>query len=47
MSERHWIYEIVSNPRNGIDVDKIDYMLRDAKKLNVRYIGFNPKLIMK
>lgn len=47
VSERHWIYEIVSNPRNGIDVDKIDYMLRDAKKLNVRYIGFNPKLIMK
>jgi len=41
MRERQWLYEIVSNPRNGIDVDKIDYMLRDSKKLNVAYCGFN------
>ena len=40
--ERPWLYEIVSNPRNGIDVDKIDYMLRDSIKLNVPYCGFNP-----
>ena len=27
---REWLYEIVSNERNGIDVDKFDYMLRDT-----------------
>jgi len=45
--ERPWIYEIVSNPRNGIDVDKIDYMYRDSKKLNVKYAGFNKDLLLK
>ena len=24
--ERPWLFEIVSNSRNGIDVDKIDYL---------------------
>ena len=38
---RPWLYEIVSNSRNGIDVDKIDYMLRDSNKLNVSYCCFN------
>ena len=28
--KRPWLFEIVSNPRNGIDVDKFDYMERDA-----------------
>ena len=27
---RSFLYEIVSNSRNGIDVDKIDYLLRDT-----------------
>lgn len=27
---RAWISEIVSNPRNGIDVDKFDYLRRDT-----------------
>jgi len=28
--ERGWIYDIVSNSRNSIDVDKFDYLARDA-----------------
>lgn len=31
-----WIYEIVSNWRSGIDVDKFDYFRRDAYYLGIR-----------
>ena len=45
--ERSWMYEIVSNSRNGIDVDKFDYLSRDTHKMNVGYCSFNPDIIMK
>merc|ERR550534_1824459 len=42
-----YMYQIVSNPFSGIDVDKMDYIARDAKALNVdvnfdfrRYLKF-------
>jgi deoxynucleoside triphosphate triphosphohydrolase SAMHD1 len=33
--ERPWLYEVVSNPRNSVDVDKFDYMPRDARATGV------------
>jgi HD superfamily phosphohydrolase len=39
--DRKWLYEIVSNSRNGIDVDKFDYLIRDTQKINVHYLSFN------
>ncbi len=30
-----WIYQIVSNSLNSIDVDKFDYLTRDSKMLNI------------
>ena len=45
--DRAFLYEIVSNSRNGIDVDKIDYLLRDTQKINVQYCSFNNQIIMK
>lgn len=36
-----WMFEIVNNPRNSIDVDKFDYLQRDAKKLGVYHCSFN------
>lgn len=35
------LYQIVSNYLNGIDVDKFDYLVRDAYNLGLRK-GFNP-----
>lgn len=46
VTERPWLYEIVSNSRNGIDVDKFDYLRRDTQKLNVLYCSFNHEVIM-
>lgn len=34
-----WIYEVISNKKNSIDVDKFDYMRRDA--YNVGISGFD------
>ncbi|EIE24922.1 hypothetical protein COCSUDRAFT_14348 [Coccomyxa subellipsoidea C-169] len=33
---KRWLYEIVANNRNGLDVDKYDYLQRDALYCNVR-----------
>lgn len=35
-TEKKWIYDIVANKRNSIDVDKFDYLARDAY-----YVGVN------
>jgi len=34
--EKAWLYEVVSNWRSGIDVDKFDYFRRDALYLGIR-----------
>jgi len=33
--KRYFIYEIVSNPTTSIDVDKMDYFVRDSKYANI------------
>jgi HD superfamily phosphohydrolase len=41
-----WIFQIISNPLNSIDVDKIDYLTRDTKATGLKY-GFNYIRIIK
>ncbi|KAI6223201.1 HD domain-containing protein [Aphelenchoides besseyi] len=33
--EKAFLFDIVSNPEHGLDVDKLDYFLRDSKAANV------------
>jgi len=46
-NEKRFLFDIVSNERNSIDVDKIDYILRDCRCVNLPYIQFNYKLLLK
>jgi len=40
-----WIFQIISNPINSIDVDKFDYLTRDADLLGYK-VSFDYNLIM-
>ena len=42
--KRNFLYQIVSNGKNGIDVDKFDYIARDTKALGIQY-GFDHRRI--
>jgi HD superfamily phosphohydrolase len=35
-----WLFQIISNPLNSIDVDKFDYIVRDTKAIGLKY-GFD------
>ena len=40
----NFLYQIVCNGKNGVDVDKFDYIARDTKALGIQY-GFDHKRI--
>ena len=44
---KEFMYEIVSNSRNGVDVDKFDYLVRDTQKTNMNYNAFNHDKVMR
>jgi HD superfamily phosphohydrolase len=33
--EKRFLYDVVANARNGVDVDKLDYMARDCANLGI------------
>lgn len=39
--EKKWMFDIIANKTNSLDVDKIDYLQRDAKHLGLLTVGFN------
>ena len=43
--DKHWLAQIISNERCGIDVDKFDYFMRDARQLGIA-CGFDPYRLM-
>ncbi|KAJ3203012.1 SAM domain and HD, partial [Entophlyctis luteolus] len=40
-SEKAFLYDIVNNKRNSVDVDKFDYISRDSKYLGMKTCGFD------
>ena len=44
-NENAWLYEIIANPRNGLDVDKFDYLPRDSMYTGVTFAGCNSNMI--
>ena len=44
-ADKHWLTQIISNERCGIDVDKFDYFMRDARQLGIA-CGFDPYRLM-
>jgi HD superfamily phosphohydrolase len=43
---RKWLYQIVANYQNSVDVDKFDYISRDANALGLRF-SFDPSRLMR
>jgi deoxynucleoside triphosphate triphosphohydrolase SAMHD1 len=43
--EKPYLYEIVNNKLNGLDVDRFDYLQRDSKHIGLNY-SFNPDRIL-
>ena len=44
--QRRWLFDIVSNSRSGLDVDKFDYLSRDSKKTKVEHCTFSRDRVM-
>lgn len=42
-----WLFDIVANKRNSIDVDKFDYIQRDTRMLGTPKAAFDPTLLLK
>ena len=43
--EKPYLYQIVNNKLNGLDVDRFDYLQRDSKHIGLNY-AFNPDRIL-
>lgn len=44
--KNNWLYQIVNNKINHIDVDKIDYIMRDSYHIGLQYNDFSRLLTM-
>lgn len=42
-----WIFDVVNNKRNSIDVDKFDYIQRDTTMMGLSYGHFDNKILLK
>lgn len=40
-SSKEWMFDIINNKRNSIDVDKFDYIMRDTYMMNLSTGSFD------
>ena len=45
--EKSFLFDIVANPRSGLDVDKIDYYQRDSYYSGVTKVSFDAVRLMR
>ena len=41
-----WMFDIVNNKRNSLDIDKFDYLKRDTKHLDLKGYDFDEKALL-
>lgn len=41
-----WMYDIVANKTNSLDVDKLDYLQRDARNMGIKTVFFDQSRII-
>lgn len=46
-ADKTWIFDIVANSKNSIDVDKMDYMTRDSYHLGLKDCNFDYRALIK
>lgn len=46
LSSKHWYHAIINNKKSGLDMDKMDYVLRDSMNFGMK-IHFDPLRIIK
>lgn len=44
-NEKAWLFDIVANKRNSLDVDKMDYLLRDSQACGIKNISYDYQVI--
>lgn len=42
-----WMFDIINNKRNSIDVDKFDYIKRDTQTMNLSFGSFDSQILLK
>lgn len=45
LEHRKFLFQIVANQKNGIDVDKLDYLARDAQLVGLPF-SYNPRRLI-
>lgn len=46
-SPKEWMFDIINNKRNSIDVDKFDYIMRDTYMMNLSTGSFDHQILLK
>lgn len=44
--DKQWIYSIVNNKKSSVDVEKFDYILRDAYNIGIKSIFFDAERLI-